>query len=75
IIVNKNTIPFDKKGPVVASGIRIGTPDVTARGMTEDTMTIIAELISKVLRDRGYDQLLAEVKVTVRGLVEKYPMP
>ncbi len=75
IIVNKNTIPFDKKGPVVASGIRIGTPVVTARGMTEDTMTIIAELISKVLRDRGNDQLLAEVKVTVRGLVEKYPMP
>lgn len=75
IIINKNTIPFDKKGPATPSGIRIGTPVVTARGMKEEAMKTIADLISKALRDPGNDQLLATVKTAVRKLVDTYPMP
>lgn len=70
ITVNKNTIPFDTNSPFVASGIRLGTPAVTTRGMKEGEMRLIAELIDDVLTRRKID----ETKRRVGDLVEKFPL-
>jgi glycine hydroxymethyltransferase len=76
IIVNKNTIPFETKGPVVTSGIRVGTPAVTTRGMKEPEMGKIAELISKTLEHlhHGRDGVIREVKAEVKKLCEEFPL-
>lgn len=73
ITVNKNTIPFDTKSPFVTSGVRIGLPAVTTRGMTEDAMPKVAELMDTTLRHQGekHDEVRAAVKV----LMQDYPMP
>lgn len=70
ITVNKNTIPFDPNGPLVTSGIRIGTPAVTTRGMVEEDMKIIAEAIDLCLTDK--DEKKAQDLVV--KLTEKYPI-
>ena len=74
ITVNKNTIPFDTKGPQIASGIRIGTPAVTTRGMKEEEMKIIARLISDTLKDIHDEKRVAEVREEVGSLCEKFPL-
>lgn len=77
ITVNKNTIPFDTESPFVTSGIRIGTPAVTTRGMKEDAMREIAALIDETLKAavKGVlDQKAAELKARVAALCEKYPL-
>jgi glycine hydroxymethyltransferase len=74
ITVNKNAIPFDQNPPMVASGIRIGTPAVTSRGMREPEMDTIAELISRALSSPDDDGLLASVRVEVEGLCRKFPL-
>ncbi|MFH1625062.1 MAG: serine hydroxymethyltransferase [Pseudomonadota bacterium] len=74
ITVNKNEIPFDTRGPVVTSGIRIGTSAVTTRGMKEDTMKIIAELISWVLSDVDDKSNLKRVGEIVRDLCAQFPL-
>ena len=74
ITVNKNTIPFDTKGPQIASGIRIGTPAVTTRGMKEEEMKTIARLISDTLKDINDEKRVAEVREEVRSLCEKFPL-
>ena len=74
ITVNKNAIPFDKNPPMVASGIRIGTPAVTSRGMREPEMDTIAELISRALASPDDDGVLAAVRVEVEGLCRKFPL-
>ena len=73
ITVNKNLIPFDTKSPFVASGIRIGTPAVTTRGMKEAEMRQIAGLIDEVL-DSPNDGKLKAVKGEVKKLVKKFPL-
>ena len=72
ITANKNAIPFDPEKPFVTSGVRIGTPAVTSRGMKEEDMEEIAELISLTLKD--FDKNKAEVAERVHTLCEKYPL-
>jgi glycine hydroxymethyltransferase len=74
ITVNKNAIPFDQNKPMVASGIRIGTPAVTTRGMTEREMDIVGELIVRALRTPDDDQALAAVRREVEALCERFPL-
>jgi glycine hydroxymethyltransferase len=74
ITVNKNAIPFDKNPPMVASGIRVGTPAVTSRGMREPEMDLIAEYISRALASPENDGVLGSIKVEVEGLCRKFPL-
>ncbi len=74
ITVNKNTIPFDPQPPAVASGIRIGTPGVTSRGMGVQEMKEIAEMIDKVLSSAGSEDVVNKVRVRVRELCESFPI-
>ncbi len=74
ITVNQNTIPFDQNPPLVASGIRIGTPAVTTRGMTEREMELIADLIARVLTSPDDDRVAAAVKTEVETLCRKFPL-
>jgi glycine hydroxymethyltransferase len=74
ITVNKNAIPFDQNPPMVASGIRIGTPAVTSRGMGEPEMDTIAEFIGRALAAPDDDKMLEAVRVEVEGLCRKFPL-
>ncbi len=74
ITVNKNTIPFDEEKPTVTSGIRIGTPACTTRGMKEREMGIIAECLDKTLRGRSDPRILNQVRSRVRELCQKFPL-
>jgi glycine hydroxymethyltransferase len=75
ITVNKNAIPFDPLKPAIASGIRIGTPAVTTRGMKEAEMEQIAKWIGRVLKDIGNEKTLAAVAEEVVALTDKFPVP
>src|SRR5881296_697176 len=74
ITVNKNAIPFDQNPPMVASGIRIGTPAVTTRGMREGEMDTIAELVARALATPSDDRALAAVKAEVERLCRRFPL-
>jgi len=74
ITVNKNLIPFDPTSPRVTSGIRIGTPAITTRGMKEPEMDRIAELIDQAITSRDDKAVLADVKKGVSELVEDFPI-
>jgi glycine hydroxymethyltransferase len=74
ITVNKNSIPFEKLGPSVTSGIRIGTPAVTTRGMKTPEMRIIVDLIVDVLKNYDNDDLIMNTKTKVRELCETFPL-
>ncbi|MEX1113321.1 MAG: serine hydroxymethyltransferase [Patescibacteria group bacterium] len=75
ITLNKNTIPSDPESPFVTSGLRIGTPAVTTRGMQEGEMKQIAGLITTVLKDTGSESVRQEVAAAVRGLTARFPLP
>jgi glycine hydroxymethyltransferase len=74
ITVNKNAIPFDQNPPMVASGIRLGTPAVTTRGMREPEMDLIADYITRVLASPDDDRVLQAVRTEVKQLCRKFPL-
>ncbi len=74
ITVNKNAIPFDPRPPAVASGIRIGTPAVTTRGMKETEMERIADLMYEALQNQGNERVLAKIKDDVKELCTAFPI-
>ena len=72
ITANKNTIPFDPEKPMVTSGVRIGTPAVTARGFKEEDCKIVADCIADCIFD--YENKKADVIARVKALTDKYPI-
>jgi len=74
ITVNQNMIPFDTRSPMVTSGIRLGTPAITTRGMKEEEMKLIARLIAHILKDISNEKRMQEVKKEVSSLCEKFPL-
>ncbi len=74
ITVNKNTIPFETQSPFVTSGIRIGTPVLTSRGMGKTEMKIIADLIVRILKNSRDDTVIKQVWKTVRELCDAFPI-
>ncbi|HOG30922.1 MAG TPA: serine hydroxymethyltransferase [Candidatus Cloacimonadota bacterium] len=74
ITANKNTVPFDTRSPFVASGVRLGTPSVTTRGMGEAEMKLIASFIKRVRDNHENEEYLAAMKAEVRNLTDKFPL-
>ncbi|MHC5201630.1 serine hydroxymethyltransferase [Myroides sp. LJL119] len=74
ITVNKNMVPFDDKSPFVTSGIRIGTPAITTRGLKEQDMVVIVELIDKVLTNIDNKEVLEQVRESVNEMMGDKPM-
>src|SRR5690625_2661600 len=74
ITTNKNTIPFDKKGAAVTSGIRIGTAAITTRGFTEEDMIEIADIMTMTLKQPDDEAVLAKAKERVSRLTVRYPL-
>ncbi|MDD5195203.1 MAG: serine hydroxymethyltransferase [Candidatus Omnitrophica bacterium] len=73
ITINKNLIPFDPKPPAVASGVRIGTPAITTRGMKEDDMRLVSAFIDEALKAQS-PEILAKIKNEVVALTDKFPL-
>ncbi|MDD4730851.1 MAG: serine hydroxymethyltransferase [Desulfovibrio sp.] len=74
ITANKNTIPFDTQSPFVTSGIRLGTPALTTRGMIEEDMVVVAEAITTALENWQNDKILAELKDEVEEFAHEFPL-
>ncbi|RKZ32171.1 serine hydroxymethyltransferase [bacterium] len=74
ITVNRNTIPFDPQKPFITSGVRLGTPAVTTRGMKEDQMREIARLIHRVLTNTDDEKIISETKNKVKELCNAFPL-
>jgi glycine hydroxymethyltransferase len=74
ITINKNMVPFDTRSPFQASGIRLGTPAITTRGVKEKEIELIVELIDEVLNNVDKDQVIGNVKAKVNELMKKYPL-
>ena len=74
ITTNKNMVPFDSRTPFTTSGLRFGTPAITTRGVKEDKMDYIAELIDRVLSDPENEENIAAVRKDVNAMMEQYPL-
>jgi glycine hydroxymethyltransferase len=74
ITVNKNGIPFDTRGPQITSGIRLGTPALTTRGMKEEEMRTIAGFIAMILKDIKNEERIREVRESVADLCTRFPL-
>ena len=74
ITVNKNGIPFDTQGPQITSGIRVGTPAVTTRGMKEDNMRLIASYIADVIKNINNEQIIQAIAEKVKILCAQFPL-
>ena len=74
ITVNKNLVPFDDKSPFITSGMRVGTPAITTRGVKEDTIPQIVDLIDKVLMNIDNKNIITDVRQKVNALMSKYPL-
>ena len=74
ITANKNTIPFDKRKPYDPSGIRLGTPTLTTRGMKEQEMKLVGEYINRVLTDPNDEAVKSQVRTEVKELCAQFPI-
>jgi glycine hydroxymethyltransferase len=74
ITVNKNMVPFDQRSPFITSGIRVGTPAITTRGMAENEMNQIVDKIDQVISDIDNDITINRVKMEVKSLCESFPL-
>ncbi len=74
IVVNKNTVPFEKRNAQVTSGLRIGTPAATTRGFKEDEIVTVASLINRALQNISNEKTLADIRETVKELCSKFPI-
>jgi len=74
ITVNKNMVPFDERSPFVTSGIRVGTPAITTRGMKQEQMIAICDLINQVIDDPENESVITNVKSTVKELCDSFPL-
>ena len=74
LTVNKNAIPFDQQSRFVTSGVRIGTPAVTTRGLKEPEMAKIADWINRAIENRGNKEVLNEIRLEVRALCDAFPL-
>lgn len=74
ITLNKNMVPFDDKSAFITSGIRIGTPAITTRGMREEHMPFIAECVDAVIRDADSDSVIVSVRNKVNAFMEQFPL-
>ncbi len=75
LIVNKNMIPFDERKPTETSGLRIGTPAVTTRGLGTAEIQLVAELIDRALASRGREDLITKIHEQVLDLCRRFPLP
>ena len=75
VTLNRNTVPGETRSPFQTSGLRIGTPAVTSRGMQEDSMIEIASVITSVLNDAENDSVLTEAKKKALALCARFPLP
>ena len=74
ITLNKNSVPFDDKSPFVTSGIRVGVPAITTRGMKEEHMQIVVDLVDKVLMNIDNENVITEVRNDVRNFMNQFPL-
>ncbi len=74
ITVNKNTVPYEPSSPFHPSGLRLGTPAITTRGMKESEMTVIAEGLAKVIKSKGDPELSVTVKESILELTKQFPL-
>lgn len=74
ITLNKNAVPFDDKSPFVTSGIRVGVPAVTTRGMQEAHMETIVEMIDKVLMNADDENVITNVRGEVKTFMQQFPL-
>lgn len=74
ITLNKNSVPFDDKSPFVTSGIRVGVPAITTRGMKTEHMQIVADMIDKVLMNADDEQVISTVKDEVKSFMQQFPL-
>jgi glycine hydroxymethyltransferase len=74
ITLNKNSVPFDDKSPFVTSGIRIGVPAITTRGMKKEHMQIVADFIDRVIINADNEQIVSSVKEEVKNFMQQFPL-
>jgi glycine hydroxymethyltransferase len=74
ITLNKNSVPYDDKSPFVTSGIRIGVPAITTRGLQTEHMQTVVEMIDKVLMHADDEQVIAAVKQDVKSFMQQFPL-
>jgi len=74
ITVNKNMVPFDDKSPFVTSGIRVGTAAITTRGLKENHIVKIVELIDKVITNKDNESIIEEVREEVNEMMSQFPL-
>jgi glycine hydroxymethyltransferase len=74
ITVNKNMVPFDSRSPFTTSGLRVGTPAITTRGLKEEHMPIIVDLIDEVISDIENEKVIESVKARVHKMMKDFPL-
>ena len=74
ITINKNMVPFDTRSPFQTSGLRVGTPAVTTRGLKENDMVKIVDLVDQVIMDAENDAVIDKVRAEVNSMMKQYPL-